>query len=48
MNLIRSKKGYIPALAALAIVIIIFILIATYEPAVKETAMQLAGAVAGK
>jgi len=45
----KGKKGfYIPALAFLAIVIIIFIIIATYNPEVKQTAMDLAGAAVGK
>ncbi len=46
--MLKSKKGfYIPALAFLAIVIIVFILISTYNPEVKDTAIQFIGAVTG-
>ena len=49
MRIFKSKKGfYIPALAFLAIVIIIFIIIMTYNPAVKETTLETARVIAGK
>lgn len=42
------RKGYVPAIAAALLVIVVFILVATAFPAVKETTKELAGAVVGK
>lgn len=43
--MLKSKKGlFIPALAFLAIVIIIFIILATYNPNIKKTTIELINA----
>ena len=48
MRMLKSSKGfYIPALAVLALVIIIFIIYATHNPAVKQTTVDFIGAATG-
>lgn len=49
MRILKSKKGfYIPALAALAIVLFFILLFATNNPAFKDTLLQIVGAATGK
>ena len=47
MKIFNSKKGYIAPLAMALIVVFVFILVATFVPEVKATAIQIVKAFTG-
>ena len=47
MKIIKSRKGYIAPLAMALIVVFVFILVASFVPEVKTTAIQIVKAFTG-